>query len=556
MFQFIRKSFKAKMVLIVIASIFFVGVGILSIVLKSQYDSQLEQMKIDGLNIAKISAKNIEDISRKDSKEMVKETIKGLADSHGIQYISLIDENMIDVMEYPEADVGKSFADDPATIEVVKNKQEAASFFVDDTNQNVLDLQVPVDFKIGDIRISAVDVGLSMGPLYNNIFNSIMKSCILAIVLIIVFSIIPIIIINKAVVKPLKEGVKVATAIANKDLTTTVSVKSKDEIGSIINSVEQAKNNLKDIINQVQISTEEVTSASEVVHLSLDSIASNTEKMTVFVEDMKECMGDNSEIIQSTHDQIDTLVLSSNKIEDICEQVGSFIIGVNDSAQMGKDSIEEIINTIGEIDHSSRNVTEYIKELEDETIKIGGIVNTISEISEQTNLLALNASIEAARAGEAGKGFAVVADEVRKLAEESANSLKDIDNLTKNITKSTQKVAEMVGMTKDKISDGVTQSSIAGNNISKVIQDVNNTKNSGDKIKELVYKQAETIKNVQEFMNKIISKEEMNTEKVRYIMTDIEKQIREFEEMSAISNQLEDMSVKLTMLVNEFKIHK
>jgi methyl-accepting chemotaxis protein len=53
---------------------------------------------------------------------------------------------------------------------------------------------------------------------------------------------------------------------------------------------------------------------------------------------------------------------------------------------------------------------------------IGGVVDTIKQISSQTNLLALNAAIEAARVGEQGRGFAVVAQEVRKLAEESRKS--------------------------------------------------------------------------------------------------------------------------------------
>lgn len=60
---------------------------------------------------------------------------------------------------------------------------------------------------------------------------------------------------------------------------------------------------------------------------------------------------------------------------------------------------------------------------------IGITLNLINEISESTNLLALNASVEAARAGEAGKGFAVVAQEVGKLANNTSDSLSEVQKV-------------------------------------------------------------------------------------------------------------------------------
>ncbi|WP_223066859.1 methyl-accepting chemotaxis protein [Paenibacillus caui] len=83
-----------------------------------------------------------------------------------------------------------------------------------------------------------------------------------------------------------------------------------------------------------------------------------------------------------------------------------------------------------------------LQDLEQQSLAVHRIVQTIRDFASQTNLLALNAAIEAAHAGDHGRGFNVVATEVRKLANNVQEATLEIQATVEKIFKHVDRVSE------------------------------------------------------------------------------------------------------------------
>ncbi|MDR5659408.1 methyl-accepting chemotaxis protein [Serpentinicella sp. ANB-PHB4] len=132
-----------------------------------------------------------------------------------------------------------------------------------------------------------------------------------------------------------------------------------------------------------------------------------------------------------------TVTEKQDKLLELAEQLNMAIMNVTDST-------EEVATKSNKMSDVASDLTGVSEHSLGEVQKTDQVLGFINKVSSQTNLLGLNAAIEAARVGSLGRGFGVVAEEIRKLATDSAESIKKIDEVLKNIKRDSVEINTQV----------------------------------------------------------------------------------------------------------------
>jgi methyl-accepting chemotaxis protein len=223
------------------------------------------------------------------------------------------------------------------------------------------------------------------------------------------------IVITRIIVAPLRSVIATAQRIASGDLSGTVQVTRKDEIGQLMQAMQQMGAGLSGIVSGLQAGIEQLATSAH-------SLSAVTEQTNLEVSSQKE----ETEQVATAMNQMTATV---HDVARNAEEAAQAAQTADSKVDSGQAVVRQSMQRIEQLATSSSSASHSIEDLSDEIQNIGKVLGVIKSVAEQTNLLALNAAIEAARAGEQGRGFAVVADEVRALAKRTQQSTEEIERL-------------------------------------------------------------------------------------------------------------------------------
>nr|BFE95960.1 hypothetical protein GCM10020185_64960 [Pseudomonas brassicacearum subsp. brassicacearum] len=198
-------------------------------------------------------------------------------------------------------------------------------------------------------------------------------------------------IITRQITRPLQDTLAVVNRIAAGDLTQHVIVTRRDELGVLQQGIERMGSTLRDLIGGIRDGVTQIASAAE-------ELSAVTEQTSAGVNSQKT---ETDQVATAMHEMSVTV----HEVARNAEQARAAASEADAQARIGDQVVAQAIVQIERLAGEVGRSVEAMNELEQESGRIGKIMDVIRAVAEQTNLLALNAAIEAARAGDAGRGF-------------------------------------------------------------------------------------------------------------------------------------------------------
>ena len=286
--------------------------------------------------------------------------------------------------------------------------------------------------------------------------------------------------------------------MAQHDLATRVEVSRNDEIGVMLQALEDMRQRQHELASGVAEVARSISQASAEISSGSHDLSNRTELASVTLERVA--------------GKIAALSSSVHETSDSAERANRLSGSANAVAEQGGRTVADAVATMAQIDAASG--------------KIVDIIGMIDGVAFQTNILALNAAVEAARAGEDGRGFAVVAGEVRSLAQRTAKASREVKTLIEDA--------------RDKVAIGSKHVHLAGESTRQILHSVHDVSGIMSTISKGASEQLDDIGETRSAVAQLEAVVQQNAAMA--------------EETAAATESLNEQVIRLSGLVGSFKL--
>lgn len=356
------------------------------------------------------------------------------------------------------------------------------------------------------------------------------------------------------ITRPISLLADYSARLAEGDFTEELTIKGNDEVAQLSRSFQTMTLRLKEMIGHVLVTSNTVVADSNSLKERVEVLNEMAERSSSSVVEIGKGSTTIASSAQDNFKAMEEVNLGIQHIASAATEVTEQISEASTEASGGNEIAQMAVEQMRQVERASLQSLEQLQVMNERSVLIGEVVQSITEITKQIQMLSLNASIEAARAGEHGRGFAVVAGEVRKLSEQSRNANEQIRDFLLGLQEDMSRSVSEMNQVNAEVASGVDKVAEAGeafNHLLILIQSINHSIQSVSAATQQISASTEEVSASVEETAQITSRSQ---ESANTLSENSERQRIELEGHAETVQHLYEQAMKLQEAVQQFKI--
>lgn len=360
--------------------------------------------------------------------------------------------------------------------------------------------------------------------------------------------------IARVITKPIRNLQVIMEKAAAGDLTVASTFHYRDEVGSLALSFNSMVDSLRVLVLQIKDKSVTLSSSSEQLLATSEQGASSAKQIAEKIQLISDGSDTQASGALETSRTMEEMTVGIQRIAKNAGELSESSQHSESNARNGHQLLSKATEQIELIYKSVTDLAVVITALNEKSLNISEITDTIKDIASQTNLLSLNAAIEAARAGEEGRGFSIVASEVRKLASQTEQSSQNVMTLIKEIQDETKQAVKTMEYSKTFVQEGKATMIDVAHSFNVIMDNIKQLASQMHDVSAITEQMSASSEEVLATVEESAKLSGQASEFTQSVAAATQEQLASIEEVSGSASYLSELAQELEDTISRFKV--